>query len=136
MTELAKLVQELVAQHGPQLVADLTARAGLDALQAGKFVPAAGDTIAKALAGGGVDISRVVGGDFGALLSKIDVAALAKKVGIDGGRAQGALATLLPLVLQLVRQESGGLEGLLKNLAGGGGLRDLGGAAAKLFGKD
>jgi len=136
MTDIAKLVQDLVAQHGPKLVAELTSKAGLSAEQAGQFVPAAGDSVAKALAGGGVDLSQVLGGDFGALLSKIDVAALARQVGIDGGKAQGALATLLPLVVQLVQQKGGGIEGLLKSLTGGGGLGDLGKAAGKLFGKD
>lgn len=136
MTDIAKIVQELVSRHGAEFVRELTAKAGFSAEQAGKFVPAAGERVASAISGGGLDLSKLLGGDFAALLSRIDVAALAKQVGIDGGKAQSGLAALLPLLLQLVKQDGGGLEGLLKGLGGGAGLGDIGKMAGKLFGKD
>ncbi len=136
MTDFTKLVQDLVAQHGSKLAADLTQKAGFSAEQAAQFVPAAGDKVASAISGGGFDLEKVLGGDFGSLLAKIDVASLAKQVGIDGAKAQGGLAALLPTLLQLLQKNGGGLEGLLKGLGGGGGLGGLGKMAGKLFGKD
>jgi|GEM_PF-1516648 len=135
MTDFDKLLQDLLAQHGSKLAAALTQTAGFTAEQAVHFVPAAGQKVARAISDGGIDLQKLLGGDFGTLVGKIDVASLAKQVGIEVAKAQSGLAAMLPTVLQLLQKNSGGLEGILKGLGGGAGLGNLGKLAGKLFGQ-
>jgi len=136
------MIETLLKQHGGELMSALTGSGGLDAGQAERLLPPAVGGIGEALAGGGLDLGDLLGGGGGAasaLLSKLDISAIAGAAGVDEGQTRNGLASLIPIVVSLLGKEAGGAEGLLSMLGGQGGstgaVGALGGLAGKLFGK-
>ena len=128
-----ELIESLIREHGAELVERLSGAGELDAAQAGRFVPEAARDVGAALGGGGLDLGALLGGDLGSLLSKLDVGSLAGRTGLEESQASGALQSLLPMLLDLLQQDRGGLEGLTSAL-GAGDVAGLLGKAGKLFG--
>jgi hypothetical protein len=132
MSGIDNLIGDFLSKQGGSLTKELTSKLGFTSEAAGKFIPAAGQKIQSALQGGGLDISKLAGGDFSALLSMIDVPGLAKTAGVDAGKAKSGLETILGSVMQMLSSQSGGLQGLLKSVAGGSG--GILGTAKKMLG--
>ncbi len=128
------VIQGLLQNHQGELVGQLEEKAGFGTDEAKSFLPPALEQIGQALGAGGIDLGALLSGDgLGALLSKIDVGAIANQSEVDAPKAKSGLEALVPMVLSLLKQEGGGLEGLLGKLGGGGAAGALGGLAGKLF---
>ena len=134
------MIESILKEHAGELMGTLTERGGLDASQAEGLLPPALGGIGEALAGGNLDLGSLLsGGGASELMSRLDIAGIASQAGLDEGQAQGGLAALLPVALQLLGDKAGGAEGLLSMLggetSGAGKMGGLLGAASKLFGK-
>ena len=137
------MLETILKEHGGELLSAVTRDSGLDASQAEGLIPPAIGGIGDALAGGGLDVSSLLGGGgdgIAALLGKLDVGAIAGQAGLDEGQARDGLSALVPVVLSLLGDKAGGADGLMSmlgGLAGGneGGAGALAGLAGKLFGK-
>jgi hypothetical protein len=127
-----ELIESLIREHGGELADRLSQASDLDAGQAQRFVPEAARDVGAALGGGGLDLGSLLGGDLGSLLSKLDLGSLAGRTGLGESQASGALESLLPMLLEFVQKEGGGLEGLASAL-GGKDAAGLLGRAGKLF---
>lgn len=134
-------LKQLLDEHGPKLVSELTHKAGFQPDEAQKFVPAAAQQAFDKLKGGGLDLKSLLGGgDVSALIGKMDLGALAKTSGVDVGKAASGLKALLPALLELLKSkgfDAGKLASLLGG-ASGSGAGGIGGAiqgVGKLFGK-
>ena len=124
------LIKGLIADKGGELVTQLVDNAGFDTEQAEAFVPEAFNSVVDAVKGG-ADAE-----DEGGLLSQIDVASLASKVGIDTDAASGGLSAILPMVMSLLGDKAGGLGAVASLLGGGEGIAGkLGGLAGGLLNK-
>lgn len=136
------MLDQLLKEHGGELVAAVTQGSQLDAPQAERLVPPALGQLAELVTGsGGIDLSELLRGGPGIVsevLSKLDVGSIADRAGLEKTEAQDGLSSLIPVVVSLLGDEADGVEGLLSMLGGeggGGGLGALGGIAGKLFGK-
>ena len=138
------MLEDLLKEHGADLLSAMTSGSELDAGQAEQLLPPALSGIGDAVTGGGLDLGDLLGGGegaVGALLSKLDLGQIAGAAGLSEGQTQSGLQSLLPVVLSLLGDKAGGAEGLLSMLGGvssggsEGGLGALVGAAGKLFGK-
>lgn len=136
------MIETILKEHAGELMGAISQNSELDAGQAERLLPPALGGITDALTSGQLDVAGLLGGGGGgvsALLGQLDIGDIAAQAGLEEGPARGGLTALIPVVLQLLGQESGGAEGLLSLLGGGqGGGGKLGsvlGAAGKLFGK-
>jgi hypothetical protein len=127
-------IQSVIKQFSPALIQQLTLKSGFTPQQAQSFVPGLISQVIGALKGGGFDVKSILGGDASSLISKLDVAALAKPAGIDGAKAETGAKEVVPSLLKQLQSQSGGLEGLLGQVAGkSGGTQELLKKAGKLF---
>lgn len=138
------LLQQLLDDHKPALESALVRDAAFSAEQARAFVPAAAKTSFDAVKSGAVDVDAFVGRrELGTLISKLDLAALGAQCGLDARQVETGLRTLLPLLLDVLKQKGFDVSLVRMMLGGrggssassgssGGGLADL---AGKLFGK-
>jgi hypothetical protein len=138
------MLDQLLKDHGGELIAAITQKSELDASQAEGLLPPALGQITNLLkgGGGGIDPMDLLGGGSGAvsaMLEKLDIAKVANAAGLDQVQAENGLASLIPVVMSLLGDKAGGADGLLSMLGGDGnsgdGLDALGGLAGKLFGK-
>jgi hypothetical protein len=138
------VLDQLLKEHGGELIAAITQGSELNASQAESLLPPALGQITDLVegGGGGIDLTDLLGGGSGAvsaLLEKLDIVQIASAAGLDQSQTQGGLASLIPVVMSLLGDKAGGVDGLLSMLGGdgssGSGLGALGGIAGKLFGK-
>jgi len=141
------VLEDLLKEHGGELIKSITQGSELDASQAESLLPPAFGQITDLIKGGGdgFDLGDLLGGGQGAaseLLGKLDIGKIAGIAGLSEGQAQGGLQSLIPAVVSLLGDKAGGVQGLLSMLGGadteggaGSGLGALGGIAGKLFGK-
>lgn len=136
------MLESLLKEHADEFLGALTGAGGLESEEAKSLLPPALDGIGQAVASGGLDLGSLLGGGgegISSLLGKLDLAGIASSAGIGESRAQTGLESLIPVVLSLLGDKSGGAENLLGMLSGGGdaggALGNLGGLAGKLFGK-
>jgi len=139
------MLETILKEHGGELLGALTQGGSMDASQAEGLIPPALSGIGTALSSGQLDISSLLGGmsdgsGIQSLLGQLDVGGIAAEAGLDEGQTESGLTRLIPVVLSLLGDKSGGAEGLLSMLGGAGGgsggaLGALGGIAGKLFGK-
>jgi hypothetical protein len=130
------LLEDILGDKGSELTGSLVDNAGFSAEQAQDFLPPAVGQVLEAVGGGGVDFGELLdGGGISALLSKIDLGALASQTGVDAAKAGTGLQALVPLVVSALQDKAGGADGILSLLGGGksGALGALGGLAGKLF---
>lgn len=120
-----EILKEFFANHSSELMQSLS-DAGFSDEQAQEFLPEIGQGVQEAFSGrdllsllGGSDVGSIVN----TLLERVDVAAIATKLGLDEAMVTDGIETLIPNVMELIDQE-GGLSALLQ---GEGGL--LGGIA-------
>lgn len=139
------MLEQLLKEHGSELLSSITQGSDLDATQAQGLLPPALENIAEVVKGGagGFDLGSLLGGKQDAmtgLLGQLDLGKIAGQAGLSESQTQGGLQSLLPAVMSLLGEKSGGAAGLLSMLGGGGDdtggtLGALGGLAGKLFGK-
>lgn len=140
------MLEALLQAHGDKFLGALTGAGGLDSEEAKNLLPPALGGIGEALSGGGFDLGSLLGegGGVSDLLSQLDIPGIASSAGIEQGKAQTGLASLIPVVVALLGDKAsgaGGVEDLLGMLGGGGesggagAIGALGGLAGKLFGK-
>jgi len=138
------MLESLLQDHADEFLGALTGAGGLESGEAQSLLPPALDGIGQAIGSGGLDLTSLLGGGGGdivsALLGRLDLAGIASAAGVDQGRAETGLASLIPVVVSLLGDKAGGAENILGMLGGGGGeagaaLGALGGIAGKLFGK-
>lgn len=138
------MLDQLLKEHGGELIAAITQGSELDPSQAESLLPPALGQISDLVTGGGggIDLTDLLGGGSGAisaLIEKLDIAQIASAAGLDQMQTQSGLASLVPVVMSLLGDKADGVEGLLSMLGGAGssgsGLDALGGIAGKLFGK-
>jgi hypothetical protein len=123
-------LQKLMQEKGPQLVEQLTSKAGFAPQQAQSFLQRLVAKVVDLVKGGGLDLKALVGGgDFGSVLSKLGLGQIASQVGIDEAKATAGAKAVLPGILQFAQQQLGGLHGVAG--AAGDILKKAGG----LFGK-
>jgi len=136
------MLDQLLKEHGGEMIAAMTQGSDLDAAQAESLLPPALGQITDLVkgGGGGIDLTDLLGGGSGAvsaLLGNLDIAKIANAAGLDQSQTEGGLASLIPVVMSLLGDKAGGAEGLMSMLGGGGssggGLDALGGLAGKLF---
>jgi len=127
-----ELIESLIREHRGELAQRLSQASDLDAGKAQRFVPEAARDVGAAFGGGGLVLSSLLGGDLGSLLSKLDPSSLAGRTGLGESQVSGALESLLPMLLEFVQKEGGGLEALASAL-GGKDAAGLLGMAGKLF---
>lgn len=127
-----ELIQSLLGDKIGPLVTLLTEKFDFDLAEAKAFVPASLSKIADVFGSGKVDLSG--GLDPSALIEKLDIRALAEKVGIEEDKARSGLVGILPQVTDALSEKAGGLEGFAA-LLGGGESKDLLGSVGKLFGR-
>jgi hypothetical protein len=128
-----EILKDLLANNSPALVNTLS-EAGFNAQQAEEFIPEVGQSVQDAFSSG--DLISLLGGSntdsiVNTLLEKLDIEAIANKLGLDESMASSGVEALIPKVMELINQDGGGLSSLLQ---GEGGL--LGGIArlgSKLF---
>jgi len=99
----------ILSSQGPELLKTLEG-VGFSADQAEQFLPEAGQQIAGALSGGGLE-NLLGSADIGTLLERVDVADLASKLGIDGGLVGSGLNAILPQIMEALKGEAGGILG-------------------------
>lgn len=132
-------LKDILAQKGTELAGTLVEKSGFSTEQAQAFVPEAAHSafdVVKEKAGD-LDLANLAS-NTDAVISGIDVGALASKVGIDSSQARSGLGAILPTLLSAVQERAGGLSGLTSMLGGEGlgkALGGVGGIGGKLFGK-
>lgn len=125
------ILKELISSKGAGLMTELAGK-GFSAEQAEKFIPEAGSRIMDALPG--LDLGSLLKSDtstqISSVIGNIDIAALAGKLGLDAGLAQGGLEKLIPIAMSFLKdnEAAAGLLGMLGGKAGG-----LAGLAKGLF---
>lgn len=134
------IVKDLLEKHGGEWINQLVQSTGFDAAQAQRFVPAAIQAVSGVLQGGKLDLASLLSGGASALTQEVDTAAVAAEAGVPTGLAETGLQALAPQILDTLKANAGGLDGLLGALGGGGGdvaakAGGLFGAAKKLFGR-
>ncbi len=139
------MLDTILKEHRGELLEAVTQGTSMDTSQAEGLIPPALNEIGTALSSGQVDLSSLLsgmgeGGGVQSLLGQLDISGIAAQAGVDEGQAKNGLTSLIPVVLSLLGDKSGGAEGLLSMLGGasggsGGALGAIGGIAGKLFGK-
>ena len=123
------MLKDLLANHSPELISSLS-ESGFSVEQAQEFLPEAGQGVKDALGGG--DVVSLLSGDSdsiaSSLLEKVDIAAIAERVGLDEAMVSNGLEVLIPQVLEIFKNEGGGLNSLLGGNEGGllGGIAKFG----------
>jgi hypothetical protein len=133
-------LKTFLGDNTSELVAGLVDKANFSAEQAAAFVPEAASSVLDAAKDvGNLDFSNLAA-TAQALIGQVDVADLGRKAGIGAEQAQVGLTTMVPKLLQLFQDQTGGAEGMMKMLGGlgeggiAGILGSLGGLG-KMFGK-
>ena len=111
------LIKQLLKQT--DVLSVLKSQAGLSQDEAERFVPAATDATVQELQGGGLDLGALLGGGgVGDLLSKLDIGQIAGAAGLSAEKAGPALQQFLPVLMQFLNGQGGGIESLLGGDAG------------------
>lgn len=128
-------IANLIKQYGPALTQQLTGKAGFTPQQAQSFLPLVIGKVLEVVKGGKFDVKSLIGGaGASAIIGKLGIGDIAKKVGIDEAKATAGAQAVVPNLLDSL-QKSGGLQGMLGNLGGAaGGAGDLMKKAGKMFG--
>ena len=130
-------LKNILGDNTADLVSGLVDKAGFSANQAQAFVPEATSSVVDAVKGAGdLDFSNM-GAATQTVMDKVDVSALAGKVGIGAEQAQNGLGAIVPSLLQLFQEKAGGAAGIMSMLGGlgEGGIGKAVGGLGKLFGK-
>lgn len=131
-------LNKILDANASDLISSVVEKTGLDADQARSFVPEAASSIFDTIkrGAGDLDLSQAMSNPRG-LIEKIDLSALAAKVGIDREQASSGLAAIVPDLLRSFKEKAGGFEAI--GSMTGGLKRDIGdavgGLGGKLFGK-
>ena len=115
------LLKQMIEENGPALLGALTGDAGLSESQAQSLLPEVASGVGQALEGGGLDLGSLLGGDVGKLLQDVDFGALASAAGLSEAQVESGLEALLPLLMKLLGEQTGGAEGLGALLGGDAG---------------
>lgn len=130
-------LEDILGARTQELVKAVVDKSELGREEAETFVPEAGRSVAKALAGsaGQLDLSSLASqANVNTLLSKIDIGALAGAAGLTRERGASGLSALLPVLLRFIGDNDGAM-GMLSGLAKAeGGLDTLKKLGGKLFG--
>lgn len=135
------MIETVLKGQMGEMLGTLTRDGGLAADQAESLLPPALGGIGDALSSGKIDVASLVsGGDLSSLLGRLDISSIASQAGLGEDQARGGVAALVPVVLSLLTEKTGGAEGLAAMLggggdAGGGAAGLLGGVVGKLFGR-
>ena len=123
------MLKDLLANHSSELI-DSLSESGFSVEQAQDFLPEAGQGVKDALSGG--DVVSLLSSDTDSIVSllmeKVDIAAIAERVGLDEAMVSNGLEVLIPKVVEIFENEGGGLSSLLSSGEGGllGGIAKLG----------
>ena len=124
------MLKDLLANHSSELI-DALSESGFSVEQAQEFLPEAGQGVKDALSGG--DMVSLLGNDsdtiVSSLLEKMDITAIAERLGLDETMVSNGLEVLIPKVMEIFKGEGGGLSSLLGGDEGGllGSIAKLGG---------
>ena len=132
------ILKNLLGDNTADLVSGLVNKAGFSEGQAKAFVPEAASSVVDAVKGAGGDIDfEDMGNAAQTVMGKVDVSALAGKVGIGTEQVQKGLSAIVPTLLNLFQEKAGGAAGMMSMLGGlgEGGLGKIAGGLGKLFGK-
>ncbi len=123
------MLKDLLANHSSELI-DSLSESGFTVDQAQEFLPEAGQGVKDALGAG--DIVSLLGSDtdtvVSSLLEKVDISAIAERLGLDETMVSNGFEVLIPKVLDIFKEQGGGLSSLLGGGEGGllGGIAKLG----------
>lgn len=130
-------LESILKEKSGDLLGTLTGGAGFSAEQAEKFLPEAGSNVGQALVSKASDLDMsdlASASNIGAILGGIDVAGLARKVGVSTEQGTNGLNALLPMLLGFLGDKGKDAGGLMGLLGAGGGLADKLGALKGLGG--
>ena len=123
------MLKDLLANHSSELI-DSLSESGFTVEQAQEFLPEAGQGVKDALGAG--DIVSLLGSDtdtvVSSLLEKVDISAIAERLGLDETMVSNGFEVLIPKVLDIFKEQGGGLSSLLGGGEGGllGGIAKFG----------
>jgi len=127
------ILKDIIGDKGTEILAALTQQ-GFSTDNAQSFISESGDSIMSALNSGNVDLTQ---GDVqqktDSIISNIDIASLASKVGINSEMAQQGLGTVVPLIMNAVQDKLGDASGLMSLLGNSDAGAGLMGNIKKLF---
>lgn len=122
------ILKDILATKGGELLGTLQSQ-GFGAEQAQTFLGESGERILDTLKSGQVNLGQ---GDVqqqaNAVIGKLDIAALAAKVGISSDMARQGLTSIVPMILSTLKDkvgDSAGLMALLGDKQGMGGVMDM-----------
>lgn len=130
-------LEGILKERSGDLLGALTGGAGFSAEQAEKFLPEAGSKVGQVIASKASDLDlsdMASASNIGAIMSGLDVAGLASKVGVSTEQGTNGLTALLPMLLGFLGDKGKDAGGLLGLLGGGEGLGDALGALKGLGG--
>lgn len=130
-------LNDILGANTSELIGAVLKQTDMGREEAESFVPEAGQTVAKALAGsaGDLNLSQLASAaNVAALLKQIDIGALAGRVGVSREKSSAGLSALLPMLLSFIGDNDKAV-GALKALSQADGAMDtLKGLGGKLFG--
>lgn len=121
------LIENLMNTHGDEMVRRLSG-AGLKPEQAKAFVPDASQEMLSALAQSDPTelMKQPEATQTSTILERVDIGALARRIGIDQSLAQRGMQALVPILIGYIRSQGGGVTQLLGQLGGKSGVGGLG----------
>jgi hypothetical protein len=122
---MMSVVDEILGDKGSELTSALLG-VGLNSDEASSFLPPAAGKVLELITGGDLDVFS--------LLSKIDRGSLAAESGVSADKVSSGLQALVPVLLSVLQDKAGGVEGIL-SLLGGGDKVSSPGALGRLAGK-
>lgn len=133
-------LKDILGSQAGDMVSALVEKGGFSAEQAQAFVPEAGKSVFKTVQGNmdKFDLSDLTSeSNQQNILSSLPIADLAGKVGISEGMVQTGLTTVMPMVLNLLKNNEGlsGILSMADQLGGLGQAKDLLGGLGGMFGK-
>lgn len=132
------MLDKLIAEHKDRLLENLVSQVGLGKDEAGGFLSKIIGSIQGLIGGGKLDLKDLIGGNVGAITSKLDMNDLAGALGGSKDKAEQGVNAVVSQLSGILGEKSDIAESLLGKVGGG----DLGskldaakGIAGKLFGR-
>lgn len=115
-------IQKFIQEQGPNLVQQLTTKAGFAPDQAKSFLSQTTTKVVDLVKTGGIDFKSLAGNvDFSAISGKLGLGQIARQVGIDEAKATAGAKAVWPNILSALNQKGGiaqGASDLLKKAGG------------------
>ncbi|NOX57782.1 MAG: hypothetical protein GXP29_02860 [Planctomycetes bacterium] len=117
------IVQMFLKAKGSSVTDSLVGKLGFEPAQATGFLGTAVKKIMELVSGGGLSVTDLMGGGgVSALMSKLDIGALASSTGVAQDAAENGVRELAPSLIGFMKESADSPDALLGMLKGGGGI--------------